>query len=381
MSRSWLNDELRLLSDQVARFIKAELEPRVERWHHDGCVDRDTWRKAGEAGLLCASIPETYGGGGGTRAHEAVIHQELSRAGMGGSFGAANSVSSAIVAHYILAYGTEEQKRRWLPPMARGELVGAIAMTEPSAGSDLQAIRTSATKVDSGWRIKGQKTFISNGQTADLIAVVARTSAQPGGKGLSMLMLETDGTAGFSRGRKLEKIGMPAQDTSELSFDDVFIPDDNLLGAEGGGFAQLMHQLAWERMVIALDATVNIERAVELTTAYVRERFAFGRPLFEFQNTQFVLADAKTRAIVARTFVDGLMERLLADDLDAATAAAAKLWTTETQCKVIDDCQQLFGGYGYMLEYPIARLFADARVSRIYGGANEIMKLIVARTL
>lgn len=381
MTQSWLSDELRLLSGQVARFIRTELEPRAEQWRQDGCVDRDTWRKAGEAGLLCASIPETYGGGGGTRAHEAVIHQELSRAGMGGSFGTANSVSSALVAHYILAYGTEEQKRRWLPTMARGELVGAIAMTEPGAGSDLQAVRTSATKVDNGWRVNGQKTFISNGQTADLIAVVARTSAQPGGKGLSMLMLETDGAAGFTRGRKLEKIGMPAQDTSELSFDDVFIPDDNLLGTEGGGFAQLMHQLAWERMVIALDATVNIERAVELTTAYVRERSAFGRPLFDLQNTQFVLADAKTQAIVARTFIDGLMERLLADDLDAATAAAAKLWTTETQCKVIDACQQLFGGYGYMLEYPIARLFADARVSRIYGGANEIMKLIVARTL
>lgn len=381
MAQVWMDEELVMLADQTSRFVRGALLPRLDQWVHDGCVDRDSWREAGKAGLLCASIPEAYGGGGGTLAHEAVIHQELSRAGLGGSFGIANGVSSAIVAHYILAYGTEAQKLRWLPSMARGERIGAIAMTEPGTGSDLQAVRTSANRVDHGWRVNGQKTFISNGQTADLIAIVARTSGQSGARGLSMLVLETEGAAGFGRGRKLDKIGLPAQDTSELSFNDVFVPEANLLGTEGGGFGQLMHQLAWERVTIALDAVINIERAVEMTTAYVRERTAFGRPLFELQNTQFVLADAKSQAIVARAFIDAMMVRLLAGELDPATAAAAKLWTTETQCKVIDACQQMFGGYGYMLEYPIARLFADARASRVYGGANEIMKLIVARSL
>lgn len=381
MSGGWVDDELSMLADQVRRFVQSELAPCADGWMRDGQVDRDSWRKAGEQGLLCASIPSEYGGGGGTRAHEAIIHQEMSRAGIGSSFGIANSVSSAIVAHYILAYGTENQKHRWLPRMARGELIGAIAMTEPGAGSDLQAVCTRAARVEGGWRIRGQKTFISNGQTADLIAVVARTGTAPGAKGLSMLMLETSDADGFARGRRLKKIGLHGQDTSELSFDDVFVPAENLLGTEDGGFVQLMHQLAWERMLIALDAVVNIERAIELTCAYARERSIFGRPLLEQQNSQFVLAGAKAEAIVARTFVDGLMVRLLANELDPATAAAAKLWTTEAQCKIIDACQQLFGGYGYMLEYPIARLFADARASRLYGGANEVMKLIVARTL
>jgi acyl-CoA dehydrogenase len=266
--------------------------------------------------------------------------------------------------------------------MARGELVGAIAMTEPDAGSDLQALRTTARPVDGGYRLNGQKTFISNGQTADLIVVVARTGDEAGARGLSLVVLETDDADGFRRGRNLEKLGMHAQDTSELFFDDVFVPAGNLIGEEAGsGFAQLMHQLAWERMVIALNATVNMERAIELTVDYVRGRKVFGKPLIEFQNTQFVLADAKTEATVARTLVDAMMVRLLAGELDGATAAMAKLWTTETQSRVIDACQQLFGGYGYMDEYPIAQLYADARVSRVYGGASEIMKLIIARTL
>jgi len=382
-SRSpWIDEELAILQDHVARFLEREFVPQAERWQRERQVDRAAWLKAGEAGLLCASIPQAYGGGGGTLAHEAVIHQEITRAGLGGGFGAGASVSSAIVAHYILAYGTEDQKQRWLPRMARGELIGAIAMTEPEAGSDLQGVRTTARPVDDGYRLNGQKTFISNGQTADLVVVVARTGDEPGAKGLSLVVVEAAEAEGFARGRKLEKLGMHAQDTSELFFDDVFVPTGNLIGeTPGAGFGQLMHQLAWERMIIALDATVNMERAVQLTVDYARGRKLFGKPLIEFQNTEFVLADAKTEATVARTLVDAMMVRLLAGDLDGPSAAMAKLWTTETQCRVIDACQQLFGGYGYMAEYPIAQLYADARVSRVYGGASEVMKLIIARTL
>lgn len=378
----WIDEELSILQDHVARFVAREFLPHADRWRQERQVDRAAWLKAGEAGLLCASIPEAYGGGGGTLAHEAVIHQELTRAGLGGGFGAGNSVSSAIVAHYILSYGTEDQKQRWLPAMARGELIGAIAMTEPDTGSDLQAVRTTARPAPGGYLVNGQKTFITNGQNADLIVVVARTGEAPGAKGLSLVVVETAAAEGFRRGRKLDKLGMHAQDTSELFFDDVFVPSHNLIGETPGvGFAQLMHQLAWERMIIAIDATVNMERAVQLTVDYARSRKLFGQALMEFQNTQFVLADAKTQATVARTLVDALMVRLLAGELDGPTAAMAKLWATETQCKVIDACQQLFGGYGYMAEYPIAQLYADARVSRVYGGASEVMKLIIARTL
>jgi len=377
----WMDDELVMLEEHAARFIEGELAPRREQWERDGQVDQASWAMAGQAGILCASIPAEYGGGGGTFAHEAVIQQAATRAGIGSSFGVGNMIHSAIVAHYILSYGTEDQKQRWLPAMARGERIGAIAMTEPGAGSDLQNVRTRARAVQGGWLLSGAKTFISNGQTADLIVVVARTSEEKGGKGVSLLVVEAEGAEGFRRGRNLEKLGLHGQDTSELFFDDVIVPADNLLGTEGGGFVQLMHQLAWERLVIALDAVVNMERAVALTTDYVRERQAFGKPLMEFQNTQFVLADCATQASVGRAFVDSLMVKLLAGTLDAVTAAKAKLWCTDTQCKVIDACQQLFGGYGYMSEYPIARMFADARVSRVYGGANEIMKLIIARAL
>ena len=370
-----------MLGEQAARFIEQELAPKQAEWDRAGAVDRASWRSAAEIGLLCAGMPGAYGGGGGNYAHEAVIHEAFSRAGIGGSFGIGNMVHSGIVAHYILAYGSEPQKQRWLPAMARGEQIAAIAMTEPGTGSDLQAIRTRARREEGGWRLSGQKTFISNGQNASLIGVVARTSDAPGGRGLSILFVETDGADGFTRGRKLEKIGLHGQDTSELSFDDVFVPEENLLGRDGDGFIQLMHQLAWERLAIALEATVNTERAIALTVDYAKERVAFGKPLFEMQNTQFVLADCKAQALAARSLVDAMMMRLLAGTLDAADAAAAKLWTTETQCKVVDACLQLFGGYGYMIEYPIARLYADARVLRIYGGASEIMKLIIARAL
>lgn len=376
----WVDDELEMLGDHVGRFLEREMVPQAERWDREGMVDRAAWLKAGEAGILCASVPVDYGGGGGTRAHEAIIIQEIARAGLGGGFGVGNTISSGIVAHYILAYGSEEQKQRWLPAMASGQRIGAIAMTEPGAGSDLQNIRTRGAPVQGGWLLSGQKTFISNGQNADLVVVAARTG-DAGAKGISLLVVETEGAEGFRRGRNLAKLGMHAQDTSELFFDNVFVPADNVLGPAGQGFGQLMNQLAWERMIIGLDAVVNMERAVALTTAYARERKAFGKALIEFQNTQFVLAECATQATVARALIDTMMVRLLADELDAVTAAKVKLWTTDTQFKLIDACQQLFGGYGYMTEYPIARLFVDARVSRVYGGANEIMKLIIARAL
>ena len=378
----WISEELALLSQSVSRFVQKELVPFAAQWERDRCVDRSAWKKLGAAGFLCVSIPEEYGGGGGDYGHEAVIAQELSRAGLGGGLGAGMGVSCGIVAHYILAYGTEAQKQRWLPAMARGELIGAVAMTEPGTGSDLQGVQTSAKRAGDTYVINGQKTFISNGQTAGLILVVARTDGVAGAGGISLIAVEVDEAEGFRRGRNLEKLGMHAQDTSELFFGDVTVPAENLLGGvPGRGFVQLMQQLAWERLSVALSSTVAMERAVAVTLDYVRDRRAFGKTLFDFQNTQFVLADCQTQATVARVFVDQLMVRLIAGELDAVTAAMAKLWTTETLGKVADQCLQLHGGYGYMTEYPIASLWADARVSRIYAGANEIMKLIIARAL
>jgi acyl-CoA dehydrogenase len=381
-SSPWIDEELRVLQDHVGRFLQRELAPDREKWEEQGFVDRAAWLKAGEAGLLCASVPEAYGGGGGHRGHEAVIIQEIGRAGLAGGFGAGAMVSSCIVAHYILGYGSEAQKQRWLPGMARGEIVGAIAISEPGAGSDLQGVSTTARKVDGGYVVNGQKTWITNGQCADLIIVVAKTDPAAGHRGMSLIAVEPAVAEGFKRGKRLAKLGMHAQDTSELFFDDVFVPDDNLLGGEAGrGFAQLMQQLAWERLQIALTATVAAETAVALATDYVKQRNLFGKPLLDFQNTQFKLAECKTQAVVARRFIDSLMVDLLAGTLDADTAAMAKLWTTETQGRVIDECLQLFGGYGYVTEYPIARLYADARVTRIFGGTSEVMKLIISRTL
>jgi acyl-CoA dehydrogenase len=377
-----MTEELSILREQVRRFLEREFVPHRERWERNGVVDREAWRQAGAAGLLCAGIPETYGGGGGTFAHEVVISEEIGRAGLAGGFGAGNGVHSSIVAHYVLAYGTEEQKRRWLPRMATGELIGAIAMTEPGTGSDLQSIRTTALRDGGHYVISGQKTFISNGQNADLIFVVAKTDPAAGAKGVSIVAVETAEAKGFRRGRNLEKLGMHAQDTSELFFDDVRAPVANLLGEdEGRGFTQLMVQLAWERLSCAFGAVVAMEQAVEMTSQYVRERQAFGHPIMSFQNTQFKLAEAKTKAVIGRSFVDGLMVQLLAGILDPTTAAMAKWWCTQSQCEVVDECLQLHGGYGYMTEYPIARLYADARVQKIYAGSNEVMKMLIARAL
>ncbi|MDB5715089.1 MAG: acyl-CoA dehydrogenase domain protein [Sphingomonadales bacterium] len=375
----WMSEDVVMMQDGVTKLLEKEFLPHRERWDREGIVDRASWRKAGEAGILCPSLPEEYGGGGGTKAHDAMLAQEVERVGLGGGFGVGIG-THAMIAHYILAYGSEEQKRKWLPKMASGEVIGAVAMSEPGTGSDLRGIRTRAVKVEGGYRVSGQKIFISNGQNADIIVTVCRTGANDT-KGISLLIVEAE-AEGFRRGRNLEKLGLHAQDTSELFFDDVFVPTENLLGSEEGqGFYQLMNQLVWERMLCSLGAVVSMELAVIYTVDYVKQRKAFGKTIMDFQNTQFKLAECKTKATIARAFFDGLMVQMLAGELDGTTAAMAKWWTTETQGKVLDECLQLHGGYGYMVEYPIARLWRDARVLRIWAGTNEIMKMIIARSL
>jgi acyl-CoA dehydrogenase len=376
---AWMTEDVVLLEEQARRFIDAEFVPHLERWNDAGMYDRNVWTKAGTAGLLCASMPEEYGGGGGSFAHEATINRALSDAGFD-AFGA--PLHSGIVAPYILHYGTEEQKRRWLPRLATGELVGAIAMTEPGAGSDLQAIRSRAVRHGNGYLLTGAKTFITNGQHANLIIVAAKTDPAAGAKGISLMVVETDEVQGFRRGRKLKKLGFDAADTSELFFEDVALPAESLLGSsENQGFAQLMSELPQERLIVAVHAQAMMERALALTLDYVKEREAFGRKLIEFQNTQFVLAECKTEATVSRVFVDHCVGRLIEGTLDTVTASMAKSWVTDTEGKIVDRCLQLFGGYGYMDEYPISRLYRDSRVLRIYAGTNEIMKLVIARSL
>ena len=376
---SWMSEDLDIFRDAVAKFFERECVPKNEQWMKDGQVDKDTWRKAGEAGLLLASTPVEYGGAGGNFTHEAIIIDELGKAGVDG-FGIA--LHNAIVAPYIYHYGTEEQRKRWLPRLATGELIAAIAMTEPGTGSDLQSIKTNARLEGNHYVINGSKTFITNGQNANLIIVVAKTDPKLGSKGTSLIVVETDGADGFRRGRNLEKVGMKAQDTSELFFDDVRVPTSNLLGPQPGqGFIQLMQQLPQERLIIALQAQAVIERALDETAKYVKSRNAFGKPLLDFQNTQFKLAEVKTNAVVGRVFCDYCINLLLEERLDAATASMAKLWLTDRQCEIVDECLQLFGGYGYMMEYPIARMWTDSRVQKIYGGTNEIMKVLIARSL
>ncbi len=374
----WLDDELESFRGTVRRFVTGELAPREPAWQQAHRVDAASWREVGAMGLLLCDIPEAYGGSGGTFAHDCIVFEELAYAGVM-SFG--KHVHN-ICAHYVMAYGTEAQKRRWLPGLASGERIGAIAMSEPAAGSDLQGIRTRAVNRGDHYVIDGSKTFISNGQVANLICLVVKTDAGAGAKGISLVMVETDDLAGFRRGRTLDKIGQPGQDTSELFFDECRVPADALLGGiEGAGFTQLMDQLPYERTLVALTGVAVIERAVRLTTEYARERKAFGKTLLEMQNTRFKLAEAKTIAHVGRVFIDSCIERYMAGTLDTATASMAKWWLTDMQCQVIDECLQLFGGYGYMRDYPIAQMYADARVQRIYAGSNEIMKEIIARTL
>jgi acyl-CoA dehydrogenase len=374
------DEEIVLFENSVGKFFDAHApESRVAKWRENGVVEREMWNEAGAAGLLCLSMPEIYGGAGGDYRHEVVFMEQLGKKGVDG-FGA--SLHNAIVAPYIVHYGSDEQKRKWLPRMATGELVGAIAMTEPGAGSDLQGVRTSAKRSGNQYLISGQKTFITNGQTANLIIVVAKTDPSAGAKGTSLIIVETDEAEGFARGRNLDKIGLEAQDTSELFFNDVRVPTSNLIGhEEGQGFVQLMQQLPQERLNIAVQGMATIERALEETINYVKERKAFGKRILDFQNTQFKLAECKTEATVGRVFVDRLIGLHLEGKLDAATASMAKYWITDLENKIVDECLQLFGGYGYMNEYAIARMYRDSRVQRIYGGTNEIMKVLIARTL
>ena len=375
---SWLTHELQMLQDAARRFFVERFAPREEHWTKSMLIDREAWNEAGEMGLLCASIPEEYGGGGGTLAHDIVIFSEQARA-LIGSFG--NTVHSGIVANYVLRYGSEAQKRRWLPAMARGEMVGAIAMSEPDAGSDLQAIRTRADRRGDAYLLNGAKTFITNGYHADLILLVAKTDVHaPGSRGTSIIVVETRGLAGFRRGKLLEKLGNKGSDTAELFFDDAAVPVDNLLGTEEGrGFAQLMAQLPTERLYIAANAVAHMETAVALAKDYVCQRQVFGKRLSELQNTRFKLAECQTRVRHARVFVDYCITRALANELVSEEAAMAKYWATQQCNEVVDECLQLHGGNGLMMEFPIARLYANARIGPIYGGSNEIMKEIIAR--
>ncbi len=376
---AWMTEDLVLLEEQAKRFLAAEFGPHLEKWHEEHSYPREVWTKAGKAGLLCASMPEEYGGAGGTFAHEAVIDREYALAGFD-TFGA--TLHSGIVAPYILRYGTEEQKRRWLPKLATGEMVGAIAMSEPGTGSDLQGVRTTAKRAGNGYVLNGSKTFITNGQHANLIIVVAKTDPKEGSKGISLMVVETGDAQGFRRGRKLKKLGMDSADTSELFFEDVSLPAESLLGIEEGqGFYQLMKDLPQERLIVSIHAVSMIERALGLTIDYVKQRQAFGKKIIDFQNTQFVLAECKSEATIAKVFLDHCIERHVKGELDTVTASMAKYWLTDLVGKIVDRCLQLFGGYGYMDEYPISRLYRDARVLRIYAGTNEIMKLLIARSL
>ncbi|MGB9107789.1 MAG: acyl-CoA dehydrogenase family protein [Telluria sp.] len=374
----WMDAELEGFRDAVRRFVDHEVAPHQQRWREQQHVDREVWRQAGEMGLLLADIPDEYGGSGGSFAHQCVVFEELCYAG-DTAFGLH---VHAIVAHYLLNQGTDAQKRAYLPKLASGEMIAAIAMSEPGAGSDLKGIRTTATRTADGYVLNGSKTFISNGYMADLILVVARTDPAGGSKGISLMLLETRNNPGFRVGRILEKVGQKGQDTCELFFDDAHVPLANVLGGEEGrGFAQLMTELPYERTIVGVCGVASIERAIRLTVEHAKERKAFGQALIEMQNTRFVLAEARTEAFVARVFVDRCIEDLIAGRMDTVQASMAKYWITDLQCKIVDQCVQLFGGYGYMLEYPIAQMYVDARVQRIYGGANEIMKEIIARSL
>ena len=374
----WMNEELRMYRKTLREFIQEEFLPCQAKWREQHRPDAEAWKHAGQTGLLLPDVPEDYGGGGGTFAHQAVVTEELAQAGVNFGCGV-----QSIVSHYILQYGTDAQKKKWLPAMAQGELVAAIAMTEPSAGSDLQAIKTTARRVGNEYILSGSKTFITNGWHAGLVCVAAKTDPKAAGfRGISMIVVETKNLAGYRVGSSLEKVGMHEIDTCELFFDDVRVPSANLLGpAEGAGLSQMMEQLSYERLMIGVGAVATMERAVAITTKYAKERKAFGQPLIELQNTRFKLAQCKTEAHIGRVFVDNCISRFIAGQLDPTTAAMAKYWLTECQCRIVDECVQLHGGYGYMTEYPIARIWMDSRVQRIYAGTNEILQELIGWSL
>jgi alkylation response protein AidB-like acyl-CoA dehydrogenase len=381
IERTLFTPEHLAFRDSLRRFMAKEIAPFHEAWEERGYVDREVWNKAGANGFLCMSLPEEYGGSGADLLYSVIQFEELWAAGQ---TGIGWGLHSEIVAPYILRYGTPEQKQRILPKLASGEMIGAIAMSEPAAGSDLQAVRTSAVKqADGSYVLNGSKTFITNGWHADLVIVVAKTDPAAGAKGTSLFLVER-GMPGFEKGKRLKKLGLKAQDTSELFFNDVHLPPDSLLGGpaqEGRGFICLMEQLPWERLQIAISAVAASQAAIDQTVAYVKERQVFGQPVAAYQNTRYTLAELQTEVQVAQVFVDKCIELLMAEKLDTATASMAKYWTTDLQCKVMDECVQLFGGYGYMWEYPVTRAYADARVQRIYGGTNEIMKEVITRAM
>ncbi|MGB5010890.1 MAG: acyl-CoA dehydrogenase family protein [Candidatus Dechloromonas phosphoritropha] len=376
--RTIFDDEHRQFAESLDRFIEVEVAPHYERYEDQGFIDREVWLKAGQSGYLCTSMPEEYGGAGADKLYSVVLFEQPVRRAVQNLLGML--LHSEIVAPYLLHYGSEFLKQKYLPRMVSGELIGAIAMTEPAAGSDLQGIHTMAVRDGAHYVLNGSKTFITNGFHCDLVIVVAKTDPGKGAKGTSLFVVDTT-MAGFSKGRRLKKIGMKAQDTGELFFDNVRVPVDNLIGEENRGFAYLMTELPWERLQIAITAVAQMEAAIDWTSLYCRERRAFGKEIMQFQNTQFTLAEAMTEVQIARVFIDRCIELYIKGELDATAASMAKYWCTDLQSKVLDACLQLHGGYGYMWEYPIARAWADSRVARIYGGSNEIMKELIARQL
>jgi|TARA_B110000438_G_scaffold31744_1_gene31259 long-chain-acyl-CoA dehydrogenase len=376
--RAIFNSDHELFRSNARRFFREELEPNIESWEKVGRLPKEFWLKAGENGFHCCGIPEEYGGPGADFLYNMILSEEVGYAIGGASVGF--SVSSDIVAYYLLHSGSEEQKKYWLPRMVTGESIPAIGMTEPGCGSDLKAVRTSAVRDGDDYVINGQKTFITNGQNCDFVLLACSTDPEAGARGVSLIIVETE-REGFSRGRNLEKIGQKAADTSEMFFADVRVPVSNVLGKEGGGFAVLMNELPRERITIACRALAEAQRAYELTVEYVKERKAFGKQVYEFQNTQFKLAEMKTDLAVGWSYIDQCLVKTTEGKLTPEEGAMAKLWTTESGNKIVDACLQLFGGYGYMSEYPISRLFVDSRVRRIYGGTSEIMKLVIGRTV
>ncbi|MBO6825292.1 MAG: acyl-CoA dehydrogenase family protein [Sneathiella sp.] len=377
MERKIFAEEHNIFRESVRKFYEEHIMPHHAQWEKDGQISREAWQEAGRQGLLCMSIPDEYGGAGADKLYSVIMMEEQARAGASGP---GFSLHSEIVAPYILNYGTEEQKKKYLPKLASGEMIGAIAMTEPSTGSDLQGVKTRAVKDGNEYVINGSKTFITNGYMSDLVIVVAKTDPEAGAKGTTLFLVEA-GTPGFEKGRNLDKLGLKAQDTAELFFDDVRVPESAILGGEGNGFICLMQELAWERLQIAIGATATMEAVLNETIEYTKERTAFGRSVIQFQNSKFKLAECKTEVQIARVFVDRCIDELLKGELAVDTAAMAKYWCSDLENKVVDECLQLHGGYGFMWEYRVARAYADARVQRIYGGTNEIMKEIISRQL